>query len=157
MTYCVLFMLILWNVWELFTAAAAALCHAGFVWPFHFSLLGCHCSGMGGNVCVCVCEKHTWQIRRPATPPLHQPTSNLLTSPTPNSPSLPPIIASSSRCLGLWQGESDLCLRWVMSLLATWGFKSSGEETAGTLLLCSQVIKTFFLKRVMNCVQLDAH
>lgn len=34
-----------------------------------------------GRGCVCLCEKHTWQRRRPITPPLHQPTSTSTPSP----------------------------------------------------------------------------
>lgn len=62
--------------------------------------------------CVCLCEKHTWQRRRP-------PTSSFSTLHPTFFPSLLPEAPRE---------EMDLCLGLVMSLLATLGFRVQKSE-----------------------------
>lgn len=78
--------------------------------------------------CVCLCEKHTWQRRRPITPTLHR----LTRTPTPVSspPLAPPCIPPSflPSFPSAPRGEMDLCLVRVMSLLACWGLRVQRSE-----------------------------
>lgn len=76
------------------------------------------------GMCVCLCEKHTWQRGRPITPPLHQPTSTSPLHPTSSFSALhPTFFPSRASFPGAPGAEMDLCLGLVMSLLATWGLR----------------------------------
>lgn len=95
-------------------------CHAGFsVWPCHFSAQHWHRRGRREVVCVCVCEKHTWQERRPPT--LHRPTSEPSHPPASLSPPFHPSFFPSlyprprgKRCICVW---TQWCHSWQLEVL----------------------------------------
>lgn len=109
----------LWVVWELFTAATAALLSCRLqclALSFFSAALTPPWKERG---CVCVCEKHTWQKRRPPT--LHRPTSEPSHPPASLSPPFHPTFFPSlyprprgKRCICVW---TRWCHSWQLEVL----------------------------------------
>lgn len=110
--------------------------------PCHFSP-HCRHQPWKRRGCVCLCEKHTWQRRRPITPPLNQPTS----SPPPPTPTQLLFLRPPSHLLPFPpsrapRAEMDLCLGLGDVTFGNLRFESSEEWTGGTISLCLQCMQT---------------